>query len=160
MHDGVHQQTLRVDENVALLALDFLACIIAVRVNLRPPFLGAFNALAVNDCSGWAGLAAHLFATFDVKRMMDAIERSIPTPQIEIVVHRRAWRQILRDRAPLAAGAQDVHQPVDDFPYVDMASIAAAFGRQYQWLDMRPFLVRKVTWIAQLAAVITRAIFK
>lgn len=36
-HDGVHQEALRVDENVPLLALDLLARIIAMRV-AGPPF--------------------------------------------------------------------------------------------------------------------------
>ena len=42
MHDGVHQQALRVDENVPLLALDFLARIIAMRV-VSPPFSALFT---------------------------------------------------------------------------------------------------------------------
>ena len=41
---------------------------------------------------------------------MDAIERAVPAPQIEIIVRGRAWRQVFRNRAPLAARAQDVHQ--------------------------------------------------
>src|SRR5262245_51464044 len=42
MHDGVHQEALRVDENVPLLALDLLARIVAVRVDARPPFSALF----------------------------------------------------------------------------------------------------------------------
>ena len=38
MHDGVDQEALRIDENVPLLALDFLARVIAMRVNAAPPF--------------------------------------------------------------------------------------------------------------------------
>ena len=38
MHDGVHQQALRIDEDVPLLTLDLLACIVARRVDRRPPF--------------------------------------------------------------------------------------------------------------------------
>ena len=38
VHDGVHQQALRIDEDVPLLALDLLACIVARRINRRPPF--------------------------------------------------------------------------------------------------------------------------
>jgi hypothetical protein len=33
-----HQQTLCVDEDMALAALDFLARIVAVRIDTRPPF--------------------------------------------------------------------------------------------------------------------------
>jgi hypothetical protein len=37
MHDGVHQEALRVDENVPLLALDLFARIVAMRI-VEPPF--------------------------------------------------------------------------------------------------------------------------
>jgi hypothetical protein len=42
MHDGVHQEALRVDENMPLLALDLLARIVAVRV-INPPFSALFT---------------------------------------------------------------------------------------------------------------------
>jgi len=43
MHDGVHQEALRVDENMPLLALDLLARIVAMRVDTRPPFSALFT---------------------------------------------------------------------------------------------------------------------
>lgn len=42
MHDGVHQEALRVDENVPLLAFDLLACIISMWV-VRPSFSALFT---------------------------------------------------------------------------------------------------------------------
>jgi hypothetical protein len=38
MDDGVQQQTRRIDENMALLALDQLAGIEPVRIDASPPF--------------------------------------------------------------------------------------------------------------------------
>ena len=38
MDQGEQQKTLRVDRDMALLAFDFLACIIAWRINRGPPF--------------------------------------------------------------------------------------------------------------------------
>ena len=38
MHEGLHQQALRVDEHVPLLAFDLLAAIEARPINPRPPF--------------------------------------------------------------------------------------------------------------------------
>jgi hypothetical protein len=38
MDDGVQQQTQRIDENMALLALDQLAGIEPVRIDASPPF--------------------------------------------------------------------------------------------------------------------------
>ena len=43
VHDGVHQQALRVDEDMAFLALDLLARIITVRIDVRPPFSALFT---------------------------------------------------------------------------------------------------------------------
>ena len=42
MHDGVHQEALRVDENVPLLAFDLLARIVAMRI-VKPPFSALFT---------------------------------------------------------------------------------------------------------------------
>ena len=38
VHDGVHQQALRIDEDMPLLALDLFARVIARRINRRSPF--------------------------------------------------------------------------------------------------------------------------
>ena len=38
MHDRVHQEALRIDKNVPLLALDLLACIVTGRIDAGPPF--------------------------------------------------------------------------------------------------------------------------
>ena len=43
MDHGVHQQALRVNQNMALLSLDLLARIIAVRVDRDPPFSALFT---------------------------------------------------------------------------------------------------------------------
>ena len=43
MNDGVQQQTQRVYQNVALLALDLLAGIIAMRIDAGPPFSALFT---------------------------------------------------------------------------------------------------------------------
>jgi len=43
VHDGRHQQALRVHEDVALLAADLLACVVARRVDAGPPFSAPFT---------------------------------------------------------------------------------------------------------------------
>jgi hypothetical protein len=43
MDERVHQQALRVDQNVALLAPDRLARIVAGRVDRAPPFSAPFT---------------------------------------------------------------------------------------------------------------------
>ena len=99
------------------------------------------------------------FATLHVERVVDAIERAVPIPAIEVIVKRRTRRQVLRDDTPLAASAEDVHQAVDDLALIDMTSVAAALGRRSEPLDMRPFRVGQIARIAQLIAVVASAIF-
>jgi hypothetical protein len=41
--DAVQEQALRIDQNMALLTLDQLACIEAVRIDARPPFSALFT---------------------------------------------------------------------------------------------------------------------
>jgi len=43
MNDGMEQQTQRIYENMALLAFDFLARIIAMRIDAGPPFSALFT---------------------------------------------------------------------------------------------------------------------
>jgi hypothetical protein len=43
MDDGMEQQTQRVFENMALLALDLLARIVAMRIDAGPPFSALFT---------------------------------------------------------------------------------------------------------------------
>jgi hypothetical protein len=43
MNDGMEQQTQRIYEKMALLALDLFACIIALRIDAGPPFSALFT---------------------------------------------------------------------------------------------------------------------
>ena len=43
MNDGMEQQTQRIYQNMALLALDLLARIIAMRIDASPPFSALFT---------------------------------------------------------------------------------------------------------------------
>jgi len=90
---------------------------------------------------------------------MNAIERAVPAPQIEVVVQGRARRQVLRDRPPLAARTQNIHQAVNDFAQVDRPLIAAALGRRNMQRDQRPFLISQVRGLAQEATVIAGTVF-
>ena len=63
------------------------------------------------------------------------------------------------DGTPLAAGAEDVHQAVDDLALIDMTSVAGALGRRNKRLDMRPFRLGQIARIAQPTAVVASAIF-
>ena len=77
--DRVHQQALRIDEDVALLAFDLLAGIVARRINRRPPF-SALLTLWLSMIAAVGRLAGRGLAALRIKRVVDAIERAVPAP--------------------------------------------------------------------------------
>jgi hypothetical protein len=86
--------------------------------------------------------------------MMDALERSVPVPKVEIAMHRAAWRQVLGKSPPLAAGGEDIHHAIYDFTHDDRSLAAAALCWRDHRFDLRPFFIGQVAWIAKLAAII------
>jgi hypothetical protein len=54
--------------------------------------------------------------------------RSVLLPLTKVVVNRAAWWQIVRGRAPLAAGAQHIHQTVQHLAHIDGPLVAASLG--------------------------------
>jgi aspartate/glutamate racemase len=60
----------------------------------------ALHALAIDDGGGRAGFSFALLPTRHMKRVMDAIQRAVVAPQVEIVEKCAARRQIFRDRRP------------------------------------------------------------
>src|SRR5262245_10037576 len=152
MNDGVQQQTQRVYENMALLALDLFARVIAMRIDAAPPFSALFTLWLSTMAAVGLAYSFALLPTRHIKHVMDAIQRAVVAPQVEIVEKCAARRQIFRDRTPLASRAQNIHDPGHHFAHLDMALVAAALGGRDQGFDMRPFIVGQVTRISQFAA--------
>jgi hypothetical protein len=95
-----------------------------------------------------------LVAAEHVKRMVQPIERAVVLPATEEVVHRATRWQVLRDRAPLATGAQHIHQAVHPLTHVHRPLVTASPGTRDLGLCQVPFRIGQVAGIAQLAAVI------
>jgi len=79
------------------------------------PFFRAFHALAIDDASRWARFTIHVFATLHVERVMNAIQRAVPVPKVEITKQRALRRQVFGNITPLASRAQHIHEAVHDF---------------------------------------------
>ena len=91
--------------------------------------------------------------------MVDAIQRPVIVPKVKIFEQRAARREILGHGTPLATGAQDVHQAVHNFTNIDAPLAAATLGRGDQWRNMPQLLIRHVTRITKLAAIIGTTVF-
>src|SRR5262252_8991173 len=90
--------------------------------------------------------------------MMNAIQRAVIAPSVEVVVHGALGRQILRDRVPLAACAENIHDAVDNFADVHRPLVATTLGRWDFRFELRPVFVGQVTLVAQAATVVAAAV--
>ena len=94
MDDDAQQEAQRVDQDVPLATFDLLARVVARRIERSPPFLSAFRGLGVDDRCRRARFTPCLLAHRNVKRMMDALQCSVPIPEFEIVMHRALGWQV------------------------------------------------------------------
>jgi hypothetical protein len=62
---------------------------------------------------------------------MDALQRAIPTPEVEIGPYRALRRQVFGHRLPLATSRQHVENAVQNLAHIDRALAAAMLG----WWD-------------------------
>src|SRR5258705_9395738 len=122
----------------------------------RPPFFGAFHALAIDDGSGGAGFSLRLLAACDVEHMVNAIQNPIAVPPHEVVVDRAVGRKVLRKVAPLATGAQDIHHFVHDRTHVGPPLATAGLGWRNQWCNIGPLFICEVARVPQMITIVFR----
>src|SRR2546429_9621323 len=127
---------------------------------MQAPLFQRSYPLAIDDGGARAGFSFALLSTLHIKRVMDAIQRAVVAPQVEIVEQCAAWWQVFRDRTPLASRAQNIHNPVHPFAQLDMALVATPLRGRDQRFDMRPFIVGQITRVSQFAAVVTSAVLR
>ena len=89
---------------------------------------------------------------------MDVIEHAVAAPFPEVVVNCGVRRKILRQLPPLAAGAIDVADGVENLAHVGRAAASARTRRREHRLDDRPLLVAQIAWIASAARLVLLAV--
>ena len=111
-------------------------------------FFGAFHALTIDDGGGRAGLPLGLLATLHIKGVVDILQCAVVGPQVEIVVDRALRRQVLRDRPPLTAGRQNVHEAVHHLTHHHGPLAPAALARWNERFNQLPFGVGQIARIS------------
>lgn len=66
------------------------------------------------------------------KRVVDAIQCAAIDPQIEIAVNSAVWRQVLRDRAPLTARRENMHEAIHHLAHIRRALASAVVRGGYK----------------------------
>src|SRR3979490_502935 len=148
----MQHEPLGIDQNVPFLALGVLSRVIAVRIDRGSSFLRSLYALGINDCRSWTCFTRSLLTTFHIQRVVHLLQCAVVGPSFEIVVNGALGWQIFRHGAPLAAGAEDVHHPVDGLADVDRAFVAAGLGGWDQRPDLAPLFVAQIALVAQMTA--------
>ena len=82
---------------------------------------------------------------------MDVIDHAVAAPFPKVAVDRCVRRKVLRQLPPLAAGAIDVANGVENLAHVGHAATTARARRREHRLDDRPLLVADIARIATAA---------
>ena len=86
-------------------------------------------------------------------------QRAVMLPTLEIVMQSAFRRQVLRDVAPLASGAQHIHDPIEYLPDVHRTFAAAMLGGRDHGRAQGPLVIRDVAGVAKLVPVVPGAVF-
>ena len=129
---------------------------------MRAPLFQRFaDTLTVDDAGrGETGFARGFLAALEVERMMDAIQRAVPVPQAEVIMHgasmggkslgsARHWQPVLR----MYIHAVD-HLADSDAPFVRRRACPAGSAARYAPIPN----IGQVARITQFVAVVARAV--
>ena len=155
----VRMRSLGIHQDMSLLAVDLLACIITRGVDVSAAFFGAFNALTVDDAGGRTRLPIDQLAALLIEFIVNSQQRPVVPPALEVVEQGASRRQVPGDIASLTPRAQNVQEAIYHLAFIDLAAAATALGWRDQMLQVPPFLVGQVTGIAQLVPVVPRTVF-
>src|SRR5581483_5765942 len=105
---------------------------------------GALDRLAVHRPGGRLGRAAVADAAVVAQRVVEAPPGAVPLPAAEVAVDGVPGREVARQHAPGAAGAQQVEDGVEDVAAVVLGGPAAGPRGGDQGGDVGPLHVRQV----------------
>jgi len=142
------QEALSIGDDMALAALDALASIDATRA---ATFRGR-STLAVDDGCRGSNVAPKRSAGACHQPSIDPMPGAVVAPAVEITLHCRARREVPGQRAPLAAGGQNIEDGVDDRAPIPGAWTPQPPRRWQQGLEHRPLAVRHVACVAKALA--------
>ena len=137
-----------IGHHMALATSDSFGAIKAART---ATFRG-LGALTVDDASRGNTVTSHRRPSAPDEREIDPSPQALVAPKIEVVLHGGAWRKVLRQCAPLAAGRQNVENGVQHRPKLNFPRPSDATRRRQEKREQKPFRLRRVACINQVIA--------
>ena len=111
--------------------------------------------MTVYDRSGRRDIAPLGFSKPIADRVMDEDPRPILAPTAKVTINGLPWRKVTGQEPPWATGSHDIKHGIKQFATIilDWSSpfALAGFGRRYERLNLVPFLITQVCWIAMLS---------
>ena len=139
--------------DVALAALDFLSGVIASNATA---FRG-FHALTVDHPGAQAGLLPFQVPRRHDEVMVDAFQKAVRSPVVEIALHRRGrWKIVWRHRT-LATRRGHVHDHVHDIAQLRRPRPTNLLARRHERRKQRLLPVRQIACITLATALIIPA---
>jgi hypothetical protein len=111
-YQGQQNESHRIDQEVALAPVDFLAGIVASLVAA----LRALDALSVEDPRTGMALSPRHHTQMLSQMPVDCHQESFAFPLPEVVIDRTPRRKVFRQIAPLAGGLGQVEDRIEQFP--------------------------------------------
>lgn len=141
-HQEDQQQAQGIDADVAFASRELLAAVLAP---LSPHF-GGFHCLTIDTRGAWRGLVRRgvLLADLLTQRGHHVLPRPGVSPLGKILVGGAFGQQVVRQHVPLAAGAVEVQDGVDDFPHINVTRSPPRLRGWNQRLQDSPLLIRQV----------------
>ena len=112
MHAVLQQIALRINEQMALAALDLFAAVIAT----RSAHLGGLDRLAVDDRRCRLRRAADGPAITLAQNLGHVLPGAVLAPLRIVIENGASWGILMRQQPPLCAGAEQVEDRIDDAP--------------------------------------------
>lgn len=113
----------------------------------RAAAFGGLYALTVDDAGGGNEVTPIGLANPHDKIGIETMPRSIVAPAIEVTLHRRAWREVLRQRAPLAASRQNVEDRIQYSPQINRPRTPQTPPLGQEWDDQSPFFIHHIACV-------------
>jgi len=137
------QHTQNIHQHMPFATAHFLTAIVApLAATLR-----SLDRLAVEDGRRRCGLLTGLSTHSSVQGVVNAQPQAVATPTREIGGHGAPRREVVRQLPPLAAGALQVEDGVENTAVIQAASSATFVGFGQQGLNQGPLGIREIAGI-------------
>jgi hypothetical protein len=145
-HLGAHDlrfedETLGVDQDVTLSALDLLASVVTL---FHSAYCGTLERLRINYARAGLRIPSQADPQSFADRAVDPLPGTVDTPSPEVVVDGRPSREVVGEQAPLTSALQNVEDSVEDLTKIVSPQSSMSFGCWHMRLDEVPFGVAEI----------------